>query len=899
MTKRALTVVAVLLGLAPAGLASAGIDVWTSNGPPGGGTLSVLAIDPTRPTTLYAGGDGIGVFKSLDGGASWRAVNIGLGNVDVTGIVVAPSAPGTLYVGTNGTGVFKSTNGGGTWTAVNTGLRQFAQVTDVAVDPSSPTTAYAALLGDDGVFKTVNGGATWTAINTGLTDRVVGELASDPRAPGTLYAGTNTGVFKTIDGGQNWMAVNTGLPSDPTVPILEIVIDPATSDVYVATFIFPDQVFKTTDGGDNWTAASTGITSGTLNALAVAPTTPATLYAASAAADVFKSANAGGNWALAETGLDNRLVRALAADPVTTTTAYAATIGGLFKTTNAGVTWSPIGTGVDLQSVAALATVLATPGTVYAGTSLGLFKSVNRGGTWADASTGLTSKDVSALAVDPTNPNVVYAGTNGSGVFKSLDGGGNWSPADTGIENTSVLALAVDPTDPNVVYAGTLSGGVFKSLDGGGNWSAMSNGLGNANVVALAIDPGTPAVVYAGTPDGVFKTPDGGANWSLASTGLTSLNVAALAVDPVTPAIVYVTTRPGGVFKSLTRGDSWSPASDGLNIGQLIGPFALVIDPTTPSTLYVGGLGGVSRTTDGAGTWTAFGDGIERLAVGALAIDAGSSPSLYAGTRRGVFEIQESVPDPDVILFTAVLPSSRSVQTGGTATAFLVVINAGITAARGVRIGPDTVVPAGLVFQTTDPRTNQVTGTANTPVDVPPGAAQTFVIALTTAAPFDPTELEFSVAAGNAAAAGPITGVNTLAMSVSDTPVPDVVALAATLANDGIVNVPGAAGTGVFAVAAVNVGATGTITASADTGAANLPVTLGLCQTIPATGLCMLPPASSVTTSIAANATPAFGIFVQGQGVVPFDPAGNRVFVRFIDDTGVVRGSTSVAVRTQ
>jgi hypothetical protein len=97
----------------------------------------------------------------------------------------------------------------------------------------------------------------------------------------------------------------------------------------------------------------------------------------------------------------------------------------------------------------------------------------------------------------------------------------------------------------------------------------------------------------------------------------------------------------------------------------------------------------------------------------------------------------------------------------------------------------------------------------------------------------------------------------------------------------------------------VNVGVTAVITASADTGAAPLPVIISLCETNPATGTCISAIGPSVTTQINANATPTFGIFVQGNGNVPFDPAGNRVFVRFTDSVNVPRGATSVAVRTQ
>jgi hypothetical protein len=181
-------------------------------------------------------------------------------------------------------------------------------------------------------------------------------------------------------------------------------------------------------------------------------------------------------------------------------------------------------------------------------------------------------------------------------------------------------------------------------------------------------------------------------------------------------------------------------------------------------------------------------------------------------------------------------------------------------------------------------------------VDIAAGGAQSFVFALTPTGAFAPTDVQFTFNCANADSAPINVGLNTLLLSASSTPVPDIVALGATLSNDGIVTL---ASTGVFAVATVNVGATGTITALADTGNAILPVDISLCETNPATGQCISAIGSSVTTQINANATPTFGIFVQGNGNVPFDPAGNRIFVRFQDGGGVTRGSTSVAVQTQ
>jgi hypothetical protein len=180
-----------------------------------------------------------------------------------------------------------------------------------------------------------------------------------------------------------------------------------------------------------------------------------------------------------------------------------------------------------------------------------------------------------------------------------------------------------------------------------------------------------------------------------------------------------------------------------------------------------------------------------------------------------------------------------------------------------------------------------------------PGGVQSFVIAITPTAPVASTDLVLSFDCINTEPAPVHSGLNTLLLSASTTPIPDIVALGATISNDGILTIPGPTGTGAFAVATVNVGVGGTINATADTGGVSLPLSLTICETNPATGVCLAPLAAAVTTTINASATPTFAIIAAAGGSVGFDPAVNRIFVRFRDAGNVVRGATSVAVRTQ
>jgi hypothetical protein len=273
-----------------------------------------------------------------------------------------------------------------------------------------------------------------------------------------------------------------------------------------------------------------------------------------------------------------------------------------------------------------------------------------------------------------------------------------------------------------------------------------------------------------------------------------------------------------------------------------------------------------------------------------------ATPTNFAG-QVGVL----SAIDPGVVLIASVLPTSRSVTVGTTATAFATMINAGTSDGTDCTLAPTTPVSADFFFQTTDPATNAPVGTADAPVAIAAGASQSFVFGVTPSAAFGATEIELAYGCVNANPATPLIGINTLLVSASDSPIPDIVALAATVSNDGIVHLPGTLGTGFFTLASVNVGAGAPITVSVDTGATLLPLDATICESDPVTAACTnpaVPSSSPVSLDIAATATPTFAIFVTGSDTIDLDPATRRIFVRFRDVGGTTRGSTSVAVQT-
>ena len=288
-----------------------------------------------------------------------------------------------------------------------------------------------------------------------------------------------------------------------------------------------------------------------------------------------------------------------------------------------------------------------------------------------------------------------------------------------------------------------------------------------------------------------------------------------------------------------------------------------------------------------------------------LGLDPGAqlTTTFDATTSTYTLDVLNDTSTSPPTLVASVLPASRSVQVGpGKATAFVTIINSGSQNGTSCSIAPTTVVDASFLYQTTDPATNALTGSPDTPVDIAGNGSQSFVIALTPNSPFGPTDMVFDFDCANSDPAPLFPGINTLLLSASATPVPDIIALAATVSNDGIANIKPSTKIGVFTVAVTNLGSADTFDVVAELSDPTLPVAITLCETDPVTSLCVNPDppaADPVRLTIGELATPTFGFFLQGIGDdVPFDPVNNRIFVRFIDSGGVERGTTSVAVRT-
>jgi len=329
-----------------------------------------LAIDPARSTTLYAGTHN-GLFKSLDGGATWRPS--GLPDRATTHLVIDFVNPSILYAATQITRtgyfcyervLFKSTDGGATWSDSVTPPDQGCDTIRVLLlDPTDANTlVYAAYTLTDYGFnflKSTHGGATWKRLPPRYSSPPhfwddVAAIAINPLAPNNLYAAgwrfpDPSGVFKSVDGGATWS--QTGL-MDTNVTVLAIdPRDPSTLYAGTQRDWYSPTVFqgllKSTDSGSSWLPINHGLSdvTGRVSALLVDPKSPSILYAAFAGDGVFKSSDGGASWIRFSDGLGNRNVHALALTPGANglNVLYAGTSGGgIFKVLDNEILIDPV-----------------------------------------------------------------------------------------------------------------------------------------------------------------------------------------------------------------------------------------------------------------------------------------------------------------------------------------------------------------------------------------------------------------------------------------------------------------------------------------------------------------------------------------------------------------------------
>jgi photosystem II stability/assembly factor-like uncharacterized protein len=438
--------------------------------------------------------------------------------------------------------LYKSLDGGSSWRPMDS---SFIPTDDfslaLATHPRSPRTLYVAL--SHAVYKSTDGGASWTATGAGLQG-FVQTLLVPPGRPGAVLAGTSEGLFLSPDGGATWIRQAPGLAPPGSVPSLV-----ASGQTVLALGFEAGRrggVFRSRDGGRSWALSSRGIVSTDVTVVEFGA--PGTVWCV-ADSILFRSTDDAQTWnRIRPDPVSPHLIFEATVDPTDRSKVFVVYSDGSFwRSRDAGATWEPGGnTG---RAVVDLVVDPQTPSTLYAAGAAGISKSTDRGDTW----TRLSAEPVVyyELHIAPSSPSTLYAAAYVEGftwrLLRTTDAGATWTRMNFESEGFSFwgFSLAVDPLVATTVYV-TDNGHIYRSTDGGDTWSEIDD-LGNTNAVSPLAISDTGGLYAAAWEVGILSYADGSPGGRLLGRYIPWL-FNALSLDSHDPCRVFVGAASQGLL---------------------------------------------------------------------------------------------------------------------------------------------------------------------------------------------------------------------------------------------------------------------------------------------------------------------------------------------------------------
>lgn len=674
------------------------VGPWFPFGPGSiNGRVKSLAGHPTNGNILYAGAANGGVWRSTDGGVSWRTSWVFQESLAIGGLAVAPSSPNIVYAATGedtptygpaygGAGIYRSTDSGQTWVQRATAAAVGLFCSRLVVDPTNPNRLFVASI--TGVHRSTDGGATWTRVLSGHCSDLV--IAHDN--PNRLVAGLwNDRIYRTSNGGTTWTPVGGDLvtiaiiinssepfPTGTNLGWVKLAIGrdgPAGSNWVVAKF-GPDSARTaiSDDGGENWLAVAgrEGVTYDEWTSfVAVNPRDHRRIFIGGLRLQ--RSTNGFSFTATTGTHSDHHQ---MVFHPSNADIAFVATDGGVYRTTDGGATWHlragstqaaqlmSIGSGQQSGTFVGCATqdqgIVATEGAF----------------SWRDTHGG---NEWGMFVVDPNDSNRCFINPGGDRQLRrSTDRGHTWSNPTTGLTEwwaaqgrptmpANFFHVGVKPGDSNIVMgaavvtervrdaAGAVTAtfpanpGIFYSTDAGVKWSRAATLT--QTPVRVAFAPSDPQRVYVATASGqVWRHTSGGTSsgWSrpyAAADAPPVQPVTALTVDPFDADVVYLTYAdgPSRLWRSWDGGAHWH-ACVGAGSGTLpVIPLRdLWVDPENRRCLWLASDIGIFRSNNRGGSWYPSNDGLQgydlpRVPVSGLAYHPPTRRLFVSTVGRGCY----------------------------------------------------------------------------------------------------------------------------------------------------------------------------------------------------------------------------------------------------------------------
>jgi photosystem II stability/assembly factor-like uncharacterized protein len=402
-----------------------GGNTWTDRNATGLQTIfsDYIAVDPTDVDTIYLGQ--LDLLKSTNGGATWAPIsssaNISSSNyvhVDQHCFAFSPVNHTTFLIGGDG-GLYKTIDGGSTYKSLNDTL-SLAQFFGLTLHPVDPLAAYGGTQ-DNGTNRREPASLGWREFAGGDG----GHMVINPLDPRMVFVSYQLGgIWRLRNNGDSFDAVvaQAGTFGNDRVAF----IPPFTGNELNSTLYFGSwRLYTSSDLGNTWTApaGTLDLTKGgsdVLSTLGVAPSDPNVIFSGSSQGRAMVSTNGGKNWMDITTGLPNRYITSLSIDQSNPGIAYLSVSGygspHIFRTSNFGAAWVNVSNNLPDIPTNTLLIDPIQPSTIYAGTDIGVFRSTSSGATWENLPNGMPPAVVTQIAARPSG--LIRAVTHGRGAYE-------------------------------------------------------------------------------------------------------------------------------------------------------------------------------------------------------------------------------------------------------------------------------------------------------------------------------------------------------------------------------------------------------------------------------------------------------------------------------------------------
>jgi len=691
------------------------------------GRIADIEVDPKDPSTWYVAVGSGGVWKTDNAGITWKPIFDSEAVYSTGDVTIDPSNSNIIWVGTGennggrhlsfGDGVYRSLDGGQTWK--NMGLKKSEHISDIIVHPSDSNTVWVSSQGplwskggQRGLFKTTDGGNTWDHVLkvdqwTGVTSLVI-----DSRNPNKLYAaswqrqrtlpayvgtGPGSGIHTSDDGGKTWRKLTKGLP-ETDMGKIGLAISKINPDVVYAAIEINQRkggLYRSADQGASWTKMSDAVGGGTgphyYQEIFADPHRFDRIYMASNYTQY--SDDGGKTWMPLNSKNKHVDDHAMAFHPTDPDFLLVGSDGGIYETRDGMDKWRFL-SNMPITQFYKIAVDDSKPFYyVYGGTQ----DNSSQGGPSRTTKThGIKNNDWFLIldwdghqpATEPGNPDIVYGQRQQGNLARYHRKTGEYvsiqpqaKPGEPGERYNWDAPILVSAHNPQRLYHA--SHRVWRSEDRGNSWQAISGDLtknenrmhmpvmdrtwsvdsgfdllamSNFNTIAnIAESPIDENILYAGTDDGLIQvTSDGGKNWKR------------YAIDNISgiPATAYVNDIRADLFdkntvyaaldnhkygdykpyliKSTNRGKSWKSIVSNLPDKHLV--WRIVQDHVNKNLLFIGTEFGLFFTVDGGKAWTELTGGVPTISFRDVKIQRRENDLVAGSFGRGIYILDDYSP---------------------------------------------------------------------------------------------------------------------------------------------------------------------------------------------------------------------------------------------------------------